>query len=98
MYCALTVRKLQAGSFEQFREGFMPDSDSPPEGWVRFDMLRGVEDPDEVITFGFFDGSLEELQRSQDDDYQERLDKVAPFIESVGTSGLFEIVQEFARA
>lgn len=29
-------------------------------------MLRGVADENEVVTFGFFDGPLEEMDRSQD--------------------------------
>ena len=29
-----------------------------PEGWVRFNMIRGAEDSDEVVTFGFFDASV----------------------------------------
>lgn len=97
MLCALTVRRLKSGSFDEFRKAFM-DGDpagDPPEGWVRFDMLRNVEDPDEVICFGFFDGTVEELRRSSaESGYDEQQQAIAPFVESVGTDGLFEIVEE----
>jgi len=96
MICALTVRKLKPGTYEQFRDAFMADfRDTPPEGFVRFDMLRNAEDPDEVISFGFFDGSVEELRdAAAKEGYAEQLERVAPFVESVGSDGLYEIVEE----
>jgi heme-degrading monooxygenase HmoA len=62
MLCALTVRRIKPGAFEQFAEAFRPpDTDEPPAGWVRFDMLRDTADENRVVTFGFFDGSRDEL-------------------------------------
>lgn len=101
MICALTVRKLKPGTFDQFRTAFLGDNpeENVPEGWVRFDMVRNVEDPDEVICFGIFDGSLEELRSgSSYEGYDEQMKAIAPFVESVGADGLYEVVQEFARA
>lgn len=96
MICALTVRKLKPGSFDQFREAFMGGmEDDPPEGFVRFNMLRNAEDPDEVISFGFFDGSVEQLREvASKEGYDEQLQRIAPFVESVGADGLYEIVEE----
>jgi heme-degrading monooxygenase HmoA len=96
MICALTVRKLKAGSFEQFREAFLSGmGDTPPEGFVRFDMLQNAEDPDEVISFGFFDGSVEQLREvASKEGYEKQLERIAPFVESVGADGLYEIVEE----
>jgi heme-degrading monooxygenase HmoA len=96
MICALTVRKLKPGTYEQFRDEFLRDfPDSPPEGFTRFDMLRNAEDPDEVISFGFFDGTPEQLRAAAaDQGYQEQLERIAPFVESVGADGLYEIVEE----
>jgi hypothetical protein len=66
MLCALTVRQLKPGTFERFAEEFGPqESEGPPTGWVRFDMLRDLADENRVVTFGFFDGTLEELEQSQ---------------------------------
>jgi heme-degrading monooxygenase HmoA len=98
MVCALTVRTLKPGTFEEFREAFLQniDRDSPPDGWVRFDMVRNTENPDEVICFGFFDGTADEVRRTADqigrDDQQAR---IAPYVESVGADGLYEVVEEF---
>jgi hypothetical protein len=99
MVCALTVRTLQPGTFEQFREAFMrPNNpENPPTGWVRFDMVRNVEDPDEVICFGFFDGTVDELRRSaQEMGYREQQEAIAPFVASLGADGLYEIVEHYA--
>lgn len=96
MICALTVRKLKPGTFDQFREAFVEGmEDSPPEGFVRFNMLRNAEDPDEVISFGFFDGTPEQLRETAaKEGYEEQLERIAPYVESVGADGLYEIVEE----
>ena len=98
MLCALTIRTLKPGTFEQFREAFMrhEDLESPPAGYVRFNMIRSLENPAEVICFGFFDGSVDELRRTVDErGYAEQLEAIAPFVEAVGADGLYEIVEEF---
>jgi len=96
MICALTVRTLKPGTFDQFRDAFMGGmDDTPPEGFVRFNMLRNSENPDEVISFGFFDGSVEQLREvASQEGYEEQLERIAPFVESVGADGLYEIVEE----
>lgn len=97
MVCALTSRTLKPGTFDQFRDAFAPNEelDTPPEGWVRFNMLRNAERPEEVITFGFFDGSVDELKKSAaDHGYAEQLEAIAPFVESVGVDGLYEVVED----
>jgi hypothetical protein len=59
-------------------------------------MLRNKEKPDEVICFGFFDGTVEQLRAASDQQgYAEQLASVAPFVESVGTDGLHDIVEEY---
>jgi heme-degrading monooxygenase HmoA len=98
MVCALTVRKLKPGTFDQFREAFMAmnDPDNPPAGWVRFNMVRNNADPDEVICFGFFDGSVDELRAmASDQGYPEQQASIAPFVESVGADGLYEVVEQY---
>ena len=93
MLCAHTVRRLKPGAYDQFRETFGPPEDAPA-GWVRFHMLRNVNDENEVVTFGFFDGTLDELNASQGrHDYQSRVDDIAPLVESVVSNGIFEIVE-----
>jgi hypothetical protein len=98
MLCAHTVRKLRPGTFEQFAAAFRPgDGTSPPPGWVRFTMLRGLHDEDIVVTFGFFDGTLDQLESSQDGHgYDDRVQAVAPYVESVMLNGVYEVVVDLA--
>lgn len=97
MVCALTVRTLKPGTFEQFREAFIRDGapENMPSGWVRFNMIRNTDNPDEVICFGFFDGTVDELRRNAAQArYDDQLKAIAPFVQAVGTDGLFEIVED----
>ncbi len=96
MLCALTVRKLKPGAMEDFKKAFVPAEEAePPKGWKQFYALRGIADENEVITFGLFDGSLEEMRANKDDnDYEERRAAADEFVESVGTDGVFEVVEE----
>jgi hypothetical protein len=100
MLCALTVRQLKPGTFDQFAEAFGPSSmDAPPPGWKRFTMLRDLSDENRVVTFGQFDGTLDELNASQaDHGYEERRDTAGEFVEQVLVNGVFEIVQELDAA
>jgi hypothetical protein len=94
MLCAHTIRRLKPDTFEPFIAAFIPAEEKPPEGWVRFHALRKLADPDEVITFGFFDGSLEELQRSQtDSDFDDRRAAIEPFVDAVIANGVYEIAE-----
>lgn len=101
MLCALTVRRVRSGTFDEFREAFMrnDDPDNPPDGWVRFNMIRNVENPAEAICFGFFDGTVEELRHSAGEEgYAEQLEAIAPYVESVVADGLYEIIEEYTAA
>ena len=92
MLCAHTVRRLKPGTFEQFMEAFRPQDEELPAGWVRFHALRGLSDENEVVTFGFFDGTLEELERSQaEGDYQSRRDAIEPYVEAVVANGIYDV-------
>jgi hypothetical protein len=101
MLCALTVRKIKPGTFDEFREAFMHgfDTGNAPEGWVHFNMIRNAEDPDEVISFGFFEGTVETLRKTAaEQGYEEQLRRIAPFVESVGTDGLYDVVVDISPA
>jgi hypothetical protein len=92
MLCAHTVRRLKPGTFDQFLAAFRPDGEELPRGWLRFHALRGLENENEIVTFGFFDGTLDELERSQrDGDYQSRRDAIEPYVESVVANGIYEV-------
>lgn len=98
MLCALTVRKVKPGTAEQFLENFRPPDDEIPGGWKRFYAIRNLADENEVITFGIFDGDLDQLEASQAEDnrYEDRIKAVEQFIESTGTSGVFEVLVDQA--
>jgi hypothetical protein len=98
MVCALTVRTLKPGTFDQFRAAFMEGmAADPPEGWLRFNMVRNAENPDEVICFGFFDGTVESLRAAAaQQGYDQQLARIAPFVESVGADGLYDVVEDRA--
>ena len=96
MLCALTVRKLKPGTMEDFKQAFMPDDDmsNVPAGWKQFYALRNVNDENEVITFGLFEGTLEELRAGQEGgEYDQRRAAADEFVESVGADGIFEVVE-----
>jgi hypothetical protein len=100
MVCALTVRTLKPGAFEQFRTAFMEGMEGePPEGWVRFDMVRNSDNPDEVICFGMFDGTAADVRRAAaEGGYRQQLDRIAPYVASVGADGLYDVVEELTPA
>ena len=60
-------------------------------------MIRGAEDPDEVVCFGFFDGTIDELRGAGQDGYSEQMAAIAPYVESEGTNALFEVVEDYSR-
>jgi hypothetical protein len=98
MLCALTIRTLKSGTFERFREEFMryESLENPPPGYVRFNMIRNAENPDEVVSFGIFDGTPAELRRvAAEQGYADQLKAIAPYVESVGADGLYEVVEEW---
>ncbi|HWI72098.1 MAG TPA: hypothetical protein VNT55_09095 [Baekduia sp.] len=96
MLCAHTVRRLKPGTFDEFAAAFRPpEGELPPAGWVRFVMLRPRGGEDAVVTFGFFDGTFEELEASQvDHGYADRVAAAAPFVEEVLVNGVYEIVMD----
>ena len=97
MICAHTVRRLKSGTFEQFAEGFGPPEGAEAAGWVSFYMLRGIADPNEVVTFGFFDGTAEQLEASQAEmGYSEVRGAIEPLVEAVIANGLYEIAKSQA--
>jgi heme-degrading monooxygenase HmoA len=96
MLCALTVRKLKPGKADEFLEKFGPPEEAPA-GFRRFYALRSTSDENEVITFGLFDGTLEELRAGQSEGgYEERRQAIEELVESVGTDGIYEVVEERA--
>jgi hypothetical protein len=94
MYSALTVRKLKPGSYDDWRRAWEGGGEEEmPEG-VEIYILRNQEDPDEIIAFGLFERDPAEMRASFDEDAQQkRQEAMAPYVESVGADGIYEVIE-----
>lgn len=93
MLCALSVRRLKPGAYDDFRRAWEPEEF--PEGFTRAYHLRNLGDENQVVSFGFYDGTLEDLERIRDDQKEgERQNRMAEFIESTSVDAMFEVVEE----
>jgi hypothetical protein len=92
MYAALTVRKLKPGTYDEWRKAWGGDEDNMPEGAEAY-IIRNLKDPDEIIAFGFIEGDMEEIKASMNPDEEKaRHEAMAPYIESVGADGVYEVI------
>ena len=93
MICTLTARRLNPGAYDEFRSAWNPGA--PPTGWTHIYHARDVQDPDVVISFGLFDGNLDELREAQARlGRQSQVDRVEPHVADVLLDGSFEVVEE----
>jgi len=97
MLCLLTIRRLKPGAHEEFTKSWTP------EHWhgrlVRAYHVRNQDDPNEVMTVAFFEGTQEEIDAMRDDPEwmageERRLRRIAPLEESVRLSGAYEVIEE----
>ncbi len=93
MHAALTVRKLRPGSYDDWRTAWQPEV--WPEGAKMAYILRNVNDPDEIIAFGFFEGDLPSLRGDERfrEQQRARFDRMAPHVESTGADGVYEVIE-----
>jgi hypothetical protein len=65
---------------------------SRPQGSTKAYIRRNVDDPDEIIAFGFFDTDLETLRSDPDLPKRQRVrfERMARQVESTGTDGLLD--------
>jgi hypothetical protein len=93
MYCALTVRKLKPGTYDEWRKAWMSDEDNIPEGGEAY-IVRNLKDPNEIIAFGLIEGDIDAIKGSFDEDKEQaRQEAMAPFIESIGADGIYEVIE-----
>jgi len=97
----LTVRRLKPGSEDEFDRAWAPERWSPR--MVRAYHLRRQDDPLEVVTLAFFEGDAEEIEAMRDDPRwmageERRLRKIAPLEQSVGLTGVFDVVEQVEAA
>ena len=101
MLCVLTHRRLKPGAYEEFRSAWQPN-----EWWPAFRNgyhLRSADDPDEVISFAFYDATPEEFEAIRDDSRwleaeDQRLRRMAPFQISAKLGGVYEVAEEFSSS
>jgi hypothetical protein len=95
--CAVTVRQIKPGTYEQFRKAWEPDPWLPK--LTRALVFRNEDNPDMVLSVGFFDASLEEIDAIRDDpavlaEEENRLRRISEFEERVVLNGIFELTDE----
>src|SRR3954453_21552089 len=94
-YVALTVRKLKPGSYDDWRKAWEGDQSDWPEGVTAY-VTRNVRDPDEIIAFGMLEtddpGSMQTPEMAEQQ--QARTDAMAPFVDSTGADGVYEVIDE----
>jgi hypothetical protein len=101
MICTLTARRLKPGAYDAFRAAWDPGDAASEvfERWHPIYHVRDVEDPDVVISFGFFNGSLEELRDAQAN--AGRSDQIARIDESVQEvllDGAYEVLERLGSS
>ena len=86
MLVLLTARRLKPGTFDEWRRAWEPDE--WPEQFSRAYVLRNRDDPDEVISFGVWEGSAEDLQAL---DSRARIERMADYVESKSIDGIYDV-------
>jgi hypothetical protein len=94
MHALLTVRKLKSGTYEDWRKAWEPSE--WPEGAQKAYILRNVDDPDEIIAFGFYEGDLSQLrsQPEMQESQRTRFERMAPYVDATGADGVYEVIEE----
>jgi hypothetical protein len=96
-YAALTVRKLKAGSYEEWRAAWEGDPENWPKG-VHAYILRNMSDPDEIIAFGLTDRSIDEMRdEGMAQEQEARNAAMSPYIDSIGADGVYEVIDEISH-
>jgi hypothetical protein len=99
MLCFLAARRLKPGSYDRFRQAWEPGE--WPAGILRAYHLRNPQDEDQVISFGLFEGTMEDYRglradqaASQVEDTRQR--EMGEVVDSVLLDGVFEVIEEVA--
>jgi hypothetical protein len=97
MICTLTARRLKPGAYDAFRAAWDPGDATAEviERWRPIYHARDVSDPDVVISFGFFNGSLEELAEVQAQAGRgDQVARISQSVEEVLLDGAYEVVEK----
>ena len=97
MICTLTAGRLKPGAVGAFRAAFEESARDIPDAakrWTRVYACRDVTDENVILTFGFFDGTLDELRAIQARHRDAQLDRISPHVEDMLLDGSYEVVEE----
>lgn len=99
MICTLTARRLKPGAYDAFRAAWGGMDEEPPpevrERWRRVYHVRDVTDENVIISFGLFDGTVDELREIQGRLSRDaQVDTMAPHVEEVLLDGAYEVIEE----
>lgn len=100
MIAIVSVRRIKSGTYDEFRRAWEPDPWYP--GLKRVLISRGDEDPDEVLTVGYFDLSLEEFDSLRDSpeflsQEERRLRALSEFEETLRLSEVYVVQEDITR-
>jgi hypothetical protein len=100
MICALTARRIEGGKTEEFIEQFSQGPENfPDEIRDKFKAVyacRDVNDENVILTFGLFDGTIDELRGLQSrGEREDQLDRIEPLVDEVLFDSSFEVLREF---
>jgi hypothetical protein len=92
MLCFLTARRLKPGTFADFRRAWEPEDWDPR--FIRAYHVRNLNDENEVVSFGLFDGSPEDYRAMPRDREEGRVDRMTEFVEQTLVDGVYEVIDE----
>lgn len=99
MICTLTARKLKPGQADEFARTFDSStaeiSEELRDRWNHVYICRDVNDYDTLLSFGFFDGTLDELRAAQEESGRNHtVESAGDLVESILLDGSFEVIAE----
>ena len=88
------ARRLKPGAYDDFRRAWEPER--WPSEAIRAYHARHKDDENIVVSFGLYDGTLDDLDRirSGHGDEAGRLQRVDEHVEETLLEGVFEVVEE----
>ena len=97
MMCAVAVRRIKEGSYEDFRKAWYHDPWLPK--YAKCFVMRNQDSPDQVMTMALYDGTVDEYEAARDEPETmraeaARLQRISEYEERVLLSAIYELVEE----
>ena len=96
MHCANPALRPCRVADPDWRRAWEGPEEGWPEGAGKAYILRNLSDANEIIAFGFFEGDIETLRSNTEFQAMQRgrMEAMAPYVESTGADGIYEVVEE----